>query len=417
MIKRAIHSLKSDFDRAFFYWLVFVLCSMFMFLFFHLSLSDVIGVTFLHSQNNISTTLTVFVIAICMIVIFMANDFFVKKKSKELAMILVCGGTYLQLVQFLFIQTTLLLICSIPLGILLGYLSFPLLSYLLSYMAQYPVNVILNQGAIVSTVVVMFFEILWCTVLNLGYAYRNSVKNLLFGELKVEVKAMPIRLNFHISRYVYVVLFVGSALLLYGCGNNTKGMFVFGILGIVGLAGCFGHVVIPFLDQYIEKRWIDQDEKIVYLGFLREDLRVLKSHILLCIATAVLLVTMMAFSIDNSMETTLALVSYTVMNSLLALSLMFRFSTEVVGRKHHFLALERIGYVKKKQKSIIRKELLCFYGLVIGVSCLYIMNVLVVLNMRHLLSLDISLGILIVFIVPIVICGFLNEMYYCNSCL
>ena len=40
MIKDAVRSLKKDWDRAVFYWIVFVLSSMFMFTFFHLALSD-----------------------------------------------------------------------------------------------------------------------------------------------------------------------------------------------------------------------------------------------------------------------------------------------------------------------------------------------------------------------------------------
>ena len=93
MIKDAVRSLKKDWDRAVFYWIVFVLSSMFMFTFFHLALSDAIGVTFIYSNNDLPTYLTVFDVLICIIVIFLANDFYVKKKSGELAVILICGGT------------------------------------------------------------------------------------------------------------------------------------------------------------------------------------------------------------------------------------------------------------------------------------------------------------------------------------
>ena len=115
MIKDAVRSLKKDWDRAVFYWIVFVLSSMFMFTFFHLALSDAIGVTFIYSNNDLPTYLTVFDVLICIIVIFLANDFYVKKKSGELAVILICGGTYLQLVEFLLIQTGILIVGIIAL--------------------------------------------------------------------------------------------------------------------------------------------------------------------------------------------------------------------------------------------------------------------------------------------------------------
>ena len=47
MIKDAARSLRKDLDRAVFYWIVFILSSMFMFTFFHLALSEAVGVTFI----------------------------------------------------------------------------------------------------------------------------------------------------------------------------------------------------------------------------------------------------------------------------------------------------------------------------------------------------------------------------------
>ena len=74
MLKSALRSIKDDFSRALFYWLTFVLTSMFMFLFFNLTYSDMVGVTFINSRNDIATFTSVLVISICMIVIFFAKN-------------------------------------------------------------------------------------------------------------------------------------------------------------------------------------------------------------------------------------------------------------------------------------------------------------------------------------------------------
>ena len=101
MFKEAVRSLRKDLDRAVCYWMVFMLSSMFMYLFFHVSLSEAVGVSYIYGKNDMPTLLTTFDVGVCILVIFMANDFYVKKKSNELAVILMCGGTYLQLTQFL----------------------------------------------------------------------------------------------------------------------------------------------------------------------------------------------------------------------------------------------------------------------------------------------------------------------------
>ena len=105
MLKEAIKSIKDDFSRSLFYWLTFVLTSMFMFLFFNISYLDLVGVTFIDSQSHDMATLTsVLVIAVCMIVIFFANNFYVRKKSKELAVRMVCGATYMQIASICYIK-------------------------------------------------------------------------------------------------------------------------------------------------------------------------------------------------------------------------------------------------------------------------------------------------------------------------
>ncbi|MCD8028686.1 MAG: hypothetical protein LUF02_08540 [Erysipelotrichaceae bacterium] len=92
--KEAIRSIKDDFSRSLFYWLTFVITSMFIFLFFNLSYNKMVGFTFINNKNDLMSYITIFVVAVCLIVIFFANDFYVKKKAKQLAIQLVCGATF-----------------------------------------------------------------------------------------------------------------------------------------------------------------------------------------------------------------------------------------------------------------------------------------------------------------------------------
>ena len=114
IITDAIRSLKNSMAKAVFYWLTFVLTSLFIFLFFNISMSESLGFTWVENNNDTVTTVTVFVIAVCLIIIFFANDFFVKNKAKELAIRLVCGATFMQLAQYLLVQTFVLLLIALP---------------------------------------------------------------------------------------------------------------------------------------------------------------------------------------------------------------------------------------------------------------------------------------------------------------
>ena len=100
MIKLAWRGIHENFSRSLFYWITFVLTTMFIFIFFNVACSEAVGMTFINSRNDVITYLCVFVMTICMIVIFFANDFYVKKKSKQMAIRLVSGATFLQIAGY-----------------------------------------------------------------------------------------------------------------------------------------------------------------------------------------------------------------------------------------------------------------------------------------------------------------------------
>lgn len=416
MIRSALRSIKDDFSRALFYWLAFVLTSMFMFVYFHLSMSDIVGVTFIKSQNNMSTFITILVISICMIVIFFANDFYVKKKSKELAVWLVCGGTYFQIAAYLLIQTGLLFLLAIPFGIGLAFVLFPVLNYGLFMMTQVPHVLTIQQGAIISTIIILSVEILWCTILNLGYAYRSSIKNLMTNDkIVLNYSFVPFSLSFKISknfkRWTSLLLFFGSIIWFYFIGDDKSNMFFLSILGILGFYLSIQSFIIPTLNEFIVEKHADKYIQVAYLGFLRHDIVMMKMNIVLLIMSAILFITIM-ISVDDPVEIMLSIISFVVVNILLSMSVMFKFSTEIYDRQKVFQSLKRIGYTKKDQKTIIFKEVFGLYTFIGGVSLFYIINIFVVLMMYHHINSYFVLGMVVLFLIPLLICAIINIIYY-----
>ena len=66
-----------------------------------------------------------------------------------------CGGTYLQLTQFLIFQTGILMALSIPVGVIAGKLCFPLLNVAFRYMTGYEISMALGgQPVILSSCII-----------------------------------------------------------------------------------------------------------------------------------------------------------------------------------------------------------------------------------------------------------------------
>lgn len=201
MFKAAIRSIKDDFSRSLFYWLTFVLTSMFMFLFFNISYNEEVGVTFINSKNDMATFITVFVVGICMVVIFFANDFFAKKKAKDMAVRLVCGSTYIQIAKFLLYQSAILLVIAIPVGILSAIVSIPIINMILLNCFRTSLVLSFQWDAAFSTALILTVVIFYSTLLNLGYAYRNSIHTLINEEkLNLNNNVPMFQMNFKLSK-------------------------------------------------------------------------------------------------------------------------------------------------------------------------------------------------------------------------
>lgn len=414
MFKEAVQSLRKDLDRAVCYWMVFVLSSMFMYLFFHVSLSETVGVTYIYGKNDLPTFLTTFDVIVCMIVIFMANDFYVKKKSNELAVILMCGGTYLQLTQFLISQTGILMALSIPVGVAAGRLCFPLLSFVFHYMTGQELLMASGSQPMILSACIIGFEFFWCTFVNLGYSYRNSIYNLLHGEQKIKMQ-LPRFFAVKILRYFYPALYLGCAVLLYFCGRETEKMIMLGVAGLLGLCGTIDKAVIPWLERGSMDKWLEDGEKLVYMGFFREDLKMAKLYIIMFIATSDILCCLTAGMIHKGSEFALCLLSFFSMIPLLGISLMFRFASEAAGRKNQFSILKKIGYTEGQIRKIVQKELFWLYGTIMAASLIYILNIAAALCIHKLIPVAAGGSLAVTFVVSLTICGLINYRYNCAN--
>lgn len=403
MIQNAFQSIKDDFQRSLFYWLTFVLTTIFMFVFFQIACSPSIGMTFIDSHNSIVTTLSVFVIFICLLSVFFANDFYVKKKSKELAIQLVCGATFRQLTVFLLSQTVILFCLAIPIAFLLSYLLLSLL----------PLTITFSQEGMNVTLSMMAFEVFWCTILNLGYAYRSSIVMLIQGD-RASLK-QPLSLPFHFSKQMkkglILVMFVGPIVLLYIYGKETSSTILFSMIGMIGLYQFLGQIIIPDMDQWIQQK-LDSYLSLVYLGFLRRDIIFMKNHIVFQIASDVLMIGLFVMGIDNILYMILIYVSFLATHCLLSLTILFRFSTEMIEREKLIVTLKRIGYENDALKKILRKEIILLYGMILLLGLFYLFNILLSLYLHGLMDFMILVVMILTFMIPLMLCAIVNHYQY-----
>ena len=417
IIHDAFMSLKNDMIHSFFYWLTFVISSMFIFLFLVVSMSDAVGVTFVQAKGDVATNLAVFSSVLCMVEIVFANDFYVKSKSRELAVRLVCGATYVQLAQYLLSQTVFLVAIAIPVGILAGTICIPLIGLLMSSITGTPMSINITGEALIWTICILGFVVFWTLILNLSFAYRNSAAQLLNSQTIKTGSSNPFLTAFledlnkgkqgTISRMIALGMFLVPIGLFY---YSPSASMIFATVSLVGLNNIIKNLAMPYLNRHIEKH-ITDSEKTGYLGFVRHDLKILKTNLLLLIVTSVLLITILV-STNTATDAVLVLITYVAMSTLLSMAILFRYSSDLSFRKKYYRTLSHIGYMQDSEKRMITKEVLTFYGVVIALILFYVINLSASLIIGGNLSVTSTVVLLISAVIPELICMIINRSFY-----
>ena len=417
IIHDAFMSLKNDMIHSFFYWLTFVISSMFIFLFLVVSMSDAVGVTFVQAKGDVATNLAVFSSVLCMVEIVFANDFYVKSKSRELAVRLVCGATYVQLAQYLLSQTVFLVAIAIPVGILAGTICIPLIGLLMSSITGTPMSINITGEALIWTICILGFVVFWTLILNLSFAYRNSAAQLLNSQTIKTGSSNPFLTAFledlnkgkqgTISRLLALAMFLVPIGLFY---FSPSASMIFAAVSLVGLNDLIKNLAMPYLNRHIEKH-ITDPEKTGYLGFVRHDLKILKTNLLLLIVTSVLLITILV-STTTATDAVLVLITYVAMSTLFSMAILFRYSSDLSFRKKYYRTLSHIGYMQDSEKRMITKEVLTFYGVVIALILFYVINLSASLIIGGNLSVTSTVVLLISAVIPELICMIINRSFY-----
>ena len=411
MLKDIFNSLMHDKIRTFFCWITFTLTSMFIFLFFTVAMSDAVGVTMYQSKSDIPTILMVASVVLCSVEIVFANDFFIKNKAKDLAVRLVCGATYTQNACYLLLQTVIILIVALPVGIIGGLCLIPVVNMVLVSTMHTDITITLNFQSVLWAVLVLGYVIFWTLILNLSFSYRNSAAQLLNpNSLKKKgVKTLGIggSVGKATMKLLHLALMVVPILMFYYDKSVVLPCTIFSLAGFTYVLDDF---VFPILNRMIHNK-ISNSESIISLGFVRNDLNVLKMNILLFIISCTILISLLT-STQYPIYQVLVLITYIAMNALLALSIMFSFLNDLNDRPMKFKTLSHIGYLDDAKGRIIRKEVGLLYFFIIVCVLIYLVNIFMTLYLAGILAFKHIIILLIASLIPIIICGIVSWLYY-----
>ena len=400
IFKEALRSVRNDLFRAFFFWLTFLLTTVFIFLFFNLSYE--IG------EEGVMTIVTVFMVIICTVDIFFVNHFYMTSRAKDLAVRLICGATYTYLSFYLLIQVIFLLLLALPAGIGIGCALMPVINTLLG------TSIMITTDAMIRIAVVIGLIIFWILLFNLSFTYKSAASMMLNMQSEMvsgKSNVLTLRGGKKAEKLKRIILFPLYLAPLFLLLDPMKPSVICTGFCIVIFMMIFNGAWVPYLNDQME-RHITDPEKNIHIGFHRMNVRYMKKNILLVNGSTLFVYALMDQAGGSRVFTVTILLSCCMVSFLMWLAYLFQYTTEQVRRGTKLGTLLHIGYTKEQLKKILHKEVFSIYG----TTLLYFAIVFVPVTVSHLSRTVITLPQLALvsgcYILPLIVCMVISLRFY-----
>jgi len=379
IVRDALKSLVHDKAKTFFYFLTFTLTVAFVFLYLNMTYCQTEAMGYNLAADHL-TVVEAICVAVCFTDIIFANKFFVRNKAKELAVRLVCGATYMQLAAYLLIQTLLILFAAIPFAIGIAYAAIPFLNYLLTAKLGGVFTVHVTGDAMAQFIFILTAFVFWIVLLNLSFAYKNAAAMMLnststsmdnnentFGNVLKQIPRI-------IPAVLCIFLYLLPIRQFYVEPDSIMAMSV---LGLAGLHGILVFVIIPWLSSRTSHFKTHDPKVLASEGMLRKDLQAMLMTMHLFSGSAFVLLAFVVIVQEEPLELLMIFMSYVVICVLQAMTIMFRYQTELSSRTVHYETLGHLGYTAEEKAAVLRKEVGSFFLILLCTSLFYIVNIFI----------------------------------------
>ena len=193
----SMRMLVKDYKKSLFYGITLIFAVAVCFVFFNIinnpDLADQTiaksGGTWNDVQMPFSSVLSFLIICFCCFMIFFANNFFLSRKTTELAIMAMSGSGYINSTMYVLYQTFTLLLLATPLGILIGRGVVPFSNaYMYQMLGVHKDPSIIPSEAYIYSFVLVAIVLSMICVLTAGFLHKNDIQTLLSQEKEMKVK-------------------------------------------------------------------------------------------------------------------------------------------------------------------------------------------------------------------------------------
>lgn len=416
--KFAMTLLVKDYKKNFFYALTLVFATAVCFVFFNIINNELLadqgaikgGASWSQVSVPFSTVLSFLIICFCCFMIFFANNFFISRKTSEIAIMELSGSSSLKATGYLIYQTAALLLIAAPLGLILGMVIALITNYWMFYYLGIEASIFaLPTRAFSQTLIVVVIILVTLCVFANGYIYRNDISSLLHQE-----KAMDFnnKQRIRIPPIVYMFLYIFGIVMMFTNEHSPTAYIAPTGVGIAGAIGLIKYALPDYIKKFKERRLLEKKYALIYVSNLSYSIHRAILLISLMMISVTGMIAVIASNQGSPREYITGLIGYVVIIILLITSIVYKFSMEAMSRKTLFFNLWKIGYTKKEITKIVKWEVFYFYLILLLIPLIYIIIISGFFIYYGNMSIIFALTVISVYIGPVIGSGAITYYNY-----
>lgn len=416
----SMNMLKKEYKKSILYTLTLCLSIAIIFVFFNiidnvylLSAQEISAMSMGGIDIRFSSVLSFIIIIFCAFMIIFANNFYLSRKNKEMAILTMSGASILDITMYLFYQNLVMTIVASPIGMGLGsLLSLGVNQMIYSYMNvadvlwYIPTHTFFHTFACVMSII--FAQLIYAS----GYVYRKDIQYLLTQQERHILKDTRV---IRIPSIFYVFLYVLGLVILWTSSYTSTVAVVPCVIGSLAIGGMIKYC-FPSIFKTIKNKWLLSDKiRLISLSNLYYSLSRTYTLISLFGISSSFMIAIMITQKTNFREFITTFIGFIVIVFLLLASLLYKYSMESSTQKTAYYNLYKVGYTYKQISKIIKNEVIAFYGFLLVFPMIYIMSTLGLSYYHQDVTLFFCGIVVCILLVSVLITGVLTYLSYKKS--
>lgn len=358
-----------------------------------------------YNKMIMGSATTLFVVMFTGCLIIYTNIYVLENKNQEISLMKICGMTNKKFIFYLIYQNTFLYSIGSFIGILIGIFITPFIINCIYVLLNINADVYFLKDTLFQTIIMMACLYVISLILNTGYVYRGNIINMLNGTKQNKYrKATFITL----SNRVYIITYICGLLLTIFNEHQTTAYIIFSVIGAIGTYGIMRYYIPEFIEKKKRTKWLNQVDRLIVYGEIFLKLKYAVLFIQIFMIVSIIMVTLICFNLDNSIEMYRIIIAYMIMLPMIMFCMTYKNLLMNHQKKKSLQLIYKMGMTKTHQLTLLKKEWLFFYMMISLLPGLYIIVIFIKFYFLSHMSLTI-----IAVIMGYFICNVLISMLIC----